>query len=279
MRKVFSARLWLPLIAAVGFLLIPIPAQAAPAAIFTCTFGHRDTIDPIVAPGVYPTEHMHIEGGGLNWTPTSTSADLRAGGTTCAVSGDHAGYWIINPTLNGQYLELATATPILVYYNCLHSASICSTINWFPENFGEVAGNANATSVADNPAFNHSDPDGYRCTIGGGDFFSTPPATCTSGLIVLRLTYGNCRFPDGHTTFQVNSNCTGAGGTPQIRRQQYWRFDLPGTSTAGLMLDFDHPTYQLHADILDGFLPAYQDAFLNHCVRPKLSCGTNPQNP
>lgn len=253
-------------------------AFAAPAGIFGCVEGHRDFVDPIVAPGVYPTEHMHVEGGGLNWTPTSTSADLRAGGTTCTVSGDRAAYWIIALTQNGRYLPLATSKPILVYYVCMHSASICSTIDWFPENFGEISGKSTATSAADNPALSNPNLGGYRCDVGGGIFSPAPPANCSSGLVVVGLTYGNCRFFDGHTSMAVNTNCTSAGGVPQIRRQQYWRFDLDGTSgsTAGLALDFDHPTYQIHADILDGFTLDYRQRFLDRCVRPKLACGQNP---
>lgn len=253
-------------------------ALGAPAGIFSAPGrGQSDRIDPIAAFGVYPTAHEHLFGCGGPVTPTSDSADLRSKPTDCVETGNHSGYWIIRPKQGTQYLPLTTTKPILVYYVCMHSATICSSIDWFPENFGEIAGNPNAASVAENPILNHPDLSGYRCGTGGGTFSNAPPASCAStGVLVLGVTYGNCLMPDGKTTMFVNMTCIAAGGTPIIRRQQYWRFKpvRPG-DLSDVTLD-GHPTYQLHADILDAWNPITSDDFLKRFVRPKLAGGQNP---
>lgn len=267
------------LVAATAAFFVP-PALAGADGIFSAQFtGQSDFIDPVAAPGVYPTEHRHVFACARDVTPDSTSASLRAGATSCVETGNHAGYWIIRPTqlVNGvpTYLQPNTSKHMLAYYDCKHGAAICSTIPWFPENFGEVAGNPNATSAADNPILNHPDLSGYRCGTGGGQFSNAPPATCDTTL-VMGVTYGNCLHPDGTTSMLTGANCTRVG-TPIIRRQQYWRFKPLHPDLSDLMLDGDHPTWQLHADILDGWLPETSDDFLNRFVHPQVDGGQNPQ--
>ncbi len=263
-------------LAAVSALAAPSLASAAPAAIFSCQFtGQRDRIDPIVSPGVYPSAHVHLFAGGGPVTPTSGSADLLSKPTSCVETGDHAGYWIIQPEQGGVPLQPTTSKHVLVYYACRHSSSICRNIQWFPPNFGEVAGNSNATSAADNPILQNPETSGYRCGTGGGIFHPAPPATCST-VLVMGVTYGNCRFADGSTSMAVNTNCTGPGGTPIIRRQQYWRFKPVHSNLSDLTLN-GYPTYQLHADILDAFKPETVQDFLDSCVHPQIACGQNPQ--
>lgn len=256
-------------------------ALAGADGIFSAQFtGQSDYVDPIASPGVYPTEHRHMFACAVDVTPTSTSADLRAGGTSCVETGNHSGYWIIRPTqlVNGvpEYLPPATSKNMLAYYDCKHGASICSSIGWFPENFGEIAGNSHATSADDNPILNHPDLSGYRCGTGGGQFSNAPPATCDTTL-VMGVTYGNCLMADGSTSMLVGNNCLSMGGTPIIRRQQYWRFKPLHPNLSDLMLDGDHPTWQLHADILDGWKPETSQDFLDRFVHPQVDGGQNPQ--
>lgn len=267
------------LLAAVSALAVPSLASAGADGIFSAQFtGQSDFVDPVAAPGVYPTEHMHVFACARDVTPTSNSASLRAGGTTCVETGNHAGYWIIRPTqlVNGEpvYLQPTTSKHMLAYYDCKHGATLCRSIEWFPEDFGEVAGNPNASSAADNPILNHPDLSGYRCGTGGGQFSNAPPATCDSVLVV-GVTYGNCLHPDGSTSMLTGNNCL-AVGTPIIRRQQYWRFKPLHPDLSDVRLDGDHPTWQLHADILDGWLPETSADFLNKCVHPQVNCGQNP---
>lgn len=249
-------------------------AQAAPNGIFSAQFtGQRENVDPIAAFGVFPTAHTHVFACAQNVTPTHTFADYLAGGTNCVETGNHSGYWIIQPEQGGVPLAPDTSKNMLAYYTCMHTRAICSQIAWFPQEFGEISGNANASSAAQNPVFNNG-LGGYRCGIGGGAFTATPPATCDTTL-VLGVTYGNCRFPDGHTTMQLSGNCTGAGGTPQIRRQQYWRFKPVHPNLSDLTLN-GHPTYQLHADIDNGWKPETAQDFLDRFVHPGIAGGQNP---
>lgn len=252
---------------------------AAPGAIFTCGFtGQLERVDPIVSPGVTPSAHFHRFAGAGPVTSTSDSNDLRSKPTSCVETGNHSGYWIISPVQDGQHLgPYGTANKaFLAYYRCKHSASVCATMPSFPDNFGHVVGNANASSEADNPLFQNLAFNGYRCTTGGGAFSAAPPA-CPVGPLVVSVTFGNCRFFDGHTSMQLNSACTGAGGIPMPRIEMYWRFRLLNPINAMHPVTLDgHPTYQLHADVLFAWEQTNFENFMNRCIRANVDCGTNP---
>src|SRR5215211_1130877 len=122
------------LAALIALCLAPVAQAAAPGAIFTCQFtGQLDNIDPIVSPNVYPTAHTHRFSGGGPVTPTSNTADLRSKATSCVTQGNHSGYWIISPTINGVHLGSDTSKHFLAYYRCLHLASVCASMQSFPD--------------------------------------------------------------------------------------------------------------------------------------------------
>lgn len=265
------------LVAALSGLFVG-QAQGAPGAIFTCSFsGQLDRIDPIVSPGVYPTAHFHRFAGAGPVTPTSNSASLRQQATSCVEAGNHSAYWTISPVQNGVHLGPSTTKHFLAYYRCRHSASVCASMQSFPEDFGQVVGNANAANASENPVFANG-LGGFRCGTGGGTFYPTMPATCSSTLVG-SVTFGNCRYPDGSTSMATNSNCTGAGGgVPMPRIQMYWRFAPRDSNTSNVTLD-GHPPYQWHADVLFAWNAGTFEAFLNQCIRANVDCGTNPPLP
>jgi hypothetical protein len=252
-------------------LVVAASAAAAPNGIFTMSFtGQRANIDPVAAPGVFPTAHQHTFYCARDVTPTSNTASLRVGGTSCAVAGNHTGYWVETPMVNGVPLAPATTKHALAYYGCPHGTAICSTIAWFPDNFGFVVGNANATSAADNPALNSS-TGGWRCQIGGGSF--SPVPNCVAGdTLVWSLKSGSCIMPDGSLAKLVGQNCLGMSGRPVLTVQMYARYEYHGGTVT---LD-GHPAYQLHMDRLEGFLPATAQSFLDKCVHPDIACGQDP---
>lgn len=246
-------------------------AIGAPNGIFSMTFtGQRANVDPVVFPGVFPTPHQHTFYCARDVTPTSNTASLRAGGTTCRVSGNRTGYWVETPMVNGVPLQTATTKPALAYYDCPHGTAICSNIQWFPDDFGFVVGNANATSASDNPALNPN-TGGWRCQIGGGDH--TPVPNCQPGdTLVWTLKSGGCSMPDGSLSKLTGSNCVGMNGRPVLTVQMFARYQYNGGTVT---LD-GHPAYQLHMDRLEGFTAAAAQAFLNKCVHPDNTCGQDP---
>lgn len=250
---------------------------AAPGAIFSCqATGQIDNIDPIVSPGVYPSAHPHLFFGAHPIATTETSADLRSKPTSCAETGNHSGYWMPPLEENGVRLKSGTTSSgggkhLLVYYRCRHSAAVCKTIQPFPENFGQVAGNSHAVNAADNPAFANG-LGGYRCGTGGGAFSPVPPATC-DGVLVASVTYGNCILPDGSVSMAINNACTDHGGRPIFRVQQYFRY-WHGSGPVGNITIGGLPAYQLHADALFGWNTSTFADFISKCAT--VDCGTNP---
>lgn len=279
--QVLAALIAVAVIVGAGAYLGRSAAAAAPGAIFSCqATGQVANIDPIVSPGVSPSAHPHQFYGGGPVDPTETSASLRTKVTSCVVQTNHSAFWM--PTVEEDGVRLIPGTTssgggkqALVYYRCKHSASVCATIKAFPEDFGVVQGNANATSAAANPAF-AGGLGGWRCGTGGGAFSSVPPATCNSGVLVASVTFGNCLLANGTLSPAVNSTCTAAGGEPIARIQQYFRFWV-GTGAVGtITIGGGLPAYQLHADYLFGWDLAAFESFLDKCIRVSVDCGTNP---
>jgi hypothetical protein len=209
-------------------------------------------VDPIVSPGAQ-SAHEHAFFGANPIDTVETTDDLRSKPTTCAVSANHSAYWMPTVYRDGVRLPPATARHLLVYYRC--KVSNCSAVQGFPDDFTAVAGNAHATTAAENPVL---DPDlgGYRCELGGGQFSPRPPQTCSSGYLVVGVT-----FP---TRFGV-------------RLQMYFRWKLPspdvGTITLG---DIGASPITLHADYYFGWERAAFENFLDECIRSNRDCGKNP---
>jgi uncharacterized protein DUF1996 len=257
------------------------PAYAAsPGAIFSCqATGQVGRVDPIVSPGV-TSAHDHQFYGAFNVQTTETSADLRTHATSCVETGNHSAFWM--PTVQEDGVTLRPGTTAtgggkhaLIYYRCRHSASVCANMQTFPEDFAFVEGNSHAISAADNPAFDGG-LGGYRCGTGGGTFTPTPPTTCSSGVLVVSFTFGNC-LKNGVLTDEVNSVCTTGGGRPIVRIQQYFRFWV-GTGTVGTITlgGVGNPSYTAHSDYFFGWIQANFENFLNQCIRANVDCGTNP---
>src|SRR5205807_1541779 len=58
-----------------------------------CRYSHSNQDDPIVYPGAPNATHHHDFFANTTTNADSTLASLRAGGSTCRIHGDTAGYW------------------------------------------------------------------------------------------------------------------------------------------------------------------------------------------
>lgn len=264
----------LVLVVLASLLNAPPALAVSPGAIFTCQFtGQVEAVDPIVSPGVTPSAHPHVFYGGGPVTSTETTATLLTKATTCVETGNHSAFWIPEVREDGVPLQPATSKHALLYYRCKHNAATCANMQPFPEDYGQVEGNAKATSAAENPAFDNG-LGGFRCGTAIGTFYPTPPTTCTARILVLSVTFGNC-LRNGVLTYQTNTACTTGGGQPVVRIQQFFRFQLPDTEVGTITLG-GNPSYTLHSDYKVGWDPAAFENFLNLCIRVNVDCGTNP---
>jgi len=222
-------------------------AQAAPSAIFTASStGQRGHIDPIVAPGVR-SAHEHCFYGAVGVAETETSADLRTKPTTWVEQGNHTGIWIPCLYENGTLVQPATTKHLLAYYkpvSCVEQVP--------PENTAGVTHEY-----------------GYRNTIGGGAFSLTPPASSSSGYLVVTLFW------------RADRDLPGAGCFPTV--QAYIRLAI-GTGPIGNItlggpvngVDGALGPTTMHGDYFWAWDRDVFERFLANCVRVNKACGTNP---
>jgi hypothetical protein len=260
---------------------LPSGGGGAAGAIFSCqATGQVANVDPIVAPGQV-AEHTHQFYGASPVHMSETSSELRTHATTCVEPDNHSAFWM--PTVEEDGVRLLPGTTAsgggkhaLIYYRCRHSDSVCANLQPFPENFAQVNGNRHAMSAAENPAFRNG-RGGWRCGTGGGELLPTPPTTCSTGVLVASVTFGNCLLPDGSLSDAVNTDCTSVGGRPILRIQQFFRFWV-GTGAVGrITMGGGHlEPYQLHADYFFGWTAEAFDNFMKSCVNANRDCATNP---
>lgn len=224
-------------------------AEGAPSGILTGdeTSQACEHVDPIVSPGERSAhEHMFFGGGPVS--RIETSADLRRKTTTMDVRSNFTAVWIPCVYEDGREVNQATRHGILIYYRSVRGTEIA-----FPENFGSV-----------------SHRYGYRCGIGGGSFSSLPPASCSSGDLVI--------FID----FNVRANAT--DWDPRFANLRVFiRLDIgPGPvgniTLGGPVLGVDGATgpRHMHGDYFAAHDTGWYQRFLEQCLRPGRRCGRNP---
>ncbi|KAJ6492538.1 hypothetical protein C8R47DRAFT_432028 [Mycena vitilis] len=80
----------------------------------------QERIDPIISPGIVPSQHVHTIHGASNFGPNSTYESLRASScTSCEVMQDHSNYWFPKLYFRDPKTNLFEAVAnggLLVYY-------------------------------------------------------------------------------------------------------------------------------------------------------------------
>ena len=106
-----------------------------------CSYTASAMVDPIVAPGG-PSSHLH-DFFGTRPDPNSTVGSLQAGGTTCALKQDTAGYWVPSlylPDAQGVYVQQPPTSASIYYNSKLNGGPVAP----FPSNLKMIAGNSHA---------------------------------------------------------------------------------------------------------------------------------------
>ncbi|GAB6897166.1 DUF1996 domain-containing protein [Kineosporia succinea] len=106
-----------------------------------CYMSHHEADDPIVYPGMAGASHMHTFMGSDDTNAKSTTASLKAGGTSCITPGDRSGYW--HPSIyNGDQL-VTTQYKQTIYYKS--GVSDYRTVRAFPQGLRYVVGSPTQT--------------------------------------------------------------------------------------------------------------------------------------
>jgi hypothetical protein len=246
-----------------------VSSSAAPKAeskgvfIVSCPFSHRKQVDPIVAFNQPVSGHMHDFMGNRTVNFNSTYGSASPGPTTCAHSGDRAGYW--TPSLvapNGTFVQVRRA---LVYYRNVPVKY--GTTTPFPPDFRIVAG---GVGVGPPNA-------GWSCDQDASNMKATP-VNCGSGLMVLHVRFPSCwdgrntDSPDhrSHMRYATGSSCPSSHPVKVPEIFLHVRY-APGASGSGYRLS--DGTVSPHADFWNTWLQSALVQKVNECLRAGKDCG------
>jgi hypothetical protein len=153
------------------------PARAFPGGSFLviCDFVKYKRIDPIMEPGVYPTEHLHMFFGNKGVTKDSTYSTLVRGGTKCSTGKDRTAYWMPAVYKGGTRLK---PYQISVYY-----VADGRDRQPFPKGFMERSSDVK-----------------YSC---GGHAYDLP-RDCGGGEAQINLRFFHKKYPDVHVDFKFH---------------------------------------------------------------------------
>lgn len=255
-------------------LLLPIAATAAEPrpglprgplhdGIFlsVCLPSHVAKDDPIVHPGEPGASHQHEFFGNTTTDANSTYASLRAGGTTCRIAADNAGYWV--PTL---YADGTRVAPIRVNAYYLRGRGPGQTVA-FPAGLKVVAGDGEATTPQSTAIT------GWKCSGIQGTGLTAAPVACPAGSHEVLV----IRFPDcwngkdldsanhrSHLAYRVRRTCP-AGYPVRIPRLSLnVHYELASVDNLTLA---SGSIYSAHAD----FFNAWNQSVLARLARLNLN--------
>lgn len=237
-------------------------AEAKGVFIVNCPFSHRKQVDPIVNPGT-PSAHMHDFMGNRSIDSTSTFASASAAATTCALSGDRAGYW--SPSLvapNGSFVAVRRA---LVYYR--NNPTKYGTTTAFPPNFRLIAG---GVGVGPPNA-------GWSCEQDASSMQATP-VSCGSGLMVLHVKFPNCwdgvnTDSQNHRSHVVYPSSSGCPSSHPVKVPEIFLHVRYAPGASGSAYRLSDGTQSPHADFWNTWQQPSLVQKINECLRAGKNCG------
>lgn len=226
-----------------------------------CLPSHVAKDDPIVHPGDPGASHQHEFFGNTTTDADSTHASLQAGGTTCRIAADKAGYWV--PTLFADGTRVA---PIRVSAYYLRGRGPGRTVA-FPAGLKVVAGNGEATTPQSTAIT------GWKCSGIRAMALTAVPIACPAGSHEVLV----IRFPEcwngkdldsadhkSHLAYRVGRACP-AGYPVRIPRLSLnVHYDLASVDDLTLA---SGSIYSAHGD----FFNAWDQAVLARLVRLNLN--------
>jgi hypothetical protein len=121
-------------------------ASAEPRGVFVvhCAYSHSLPDDPIVHPGEPGASHLHDFFANTTTDADSTVREMTHGRTTCLWDRDTSGYWFPAASVDG-------VTIVPTFSKTYYFGVPLSRVDRIPKGLQIVAGNASATSAAENP--------------------------------------------------------------------------------------------------------------------------------
>lgn len=246
-----------------------------------CDYSHSLSDDPIVHPGMPGMSHRHDFYGNASTDANSTYSSMEAAGTTCGTAADTAGYWSPSLYVNGTLVRPDTTSQQIYYRNRYPAGTTVETI---PADLRVVLGNAHATSAADNPALQGSDPAIYWLCGSGDTHYGSPPS-CSGGVIELNAQFPSCwdgtltHADDTAHLYYAPSDkaCPAAFPHPLPRISLKVKYNV-GTDGSKVTLA-SGPAYTIHADFFNTWQPTGLQYLMDRCINAHVSCGTNPIAP
>jgi Domain of unknown function (DUF1996) len=185
MRK--KAGLWAATVV-VAAMMVVAGVQTAPAkpivrhpTIFAtkCAYVYSDQVDPIVAPGIKPSAHLHDFFGNTSTNENSTYAQMESSPGTCGLVGDTAGYWTPSLLMNGVQVK-----PLWMeaYYYLGSKSMDPTTEHTIPAGLEMLAGGVTANGST--MAF-------WKCERGGSPRTELP-TNCGSSWVHANVVFPSC---------------------------------------------------------------------------------------
>lgn len=249
--------LFITLVVLLGSMSVPAAHAAATGAFWVrCTWSHTLKDDPIVYPRQPGAAHQHAFMGARDTDAFSTYTSMRAGGTTCALSADTAGYWV--PTLVNSDGRVIIPFRLVAYYR-----GDRGTVP-FPPGYQEVVGNS---SKADVHVLTGTNDLYWSCSQNAGDsrHLATIPTDCgryspnapiyQRGLVTAVIVFRSATLP--RLTLNVKYNVVNGTG-----------FNLSSDAGEGTSRG-----RSLHADFWNTWKQTALASLVNQCINTLSQCG------
>jgi hypothetical protein len=217
-------------------------------------------VDPILNPGGGPSVHLHQFVGGVRLpeamdTGEFESEKVRAGGTTCPLDQDTAGYWF-PPLVHKTTGVVLPADHMNAYYRSPKGVNVEA----FPPGFTMLAG--------------HGTPNMPRATVssGGGVSWScrdtgpyyAVPVNCSTGKITANVHFPNCQLANGSLTYGTGKKC--------VRNLPKLALHIRYHVSDGAMYQLVPGTVGLHADFWNTWDQATLTGLVENCLDGGLIC-------
>lgn len=250
-----------------------------------CSYSHSAKDDPIGLPGQAGASHLHDFFGNTTTGANSTVASMRAGGTTCPLKKDTAGYWVPALYKNGtRVLPTGSGARTTIYYRNNLTGVDPATLHTIPVGLKMVAGNSHATSVGQNPELGSELY--WGCSNNSPDVKATAPIQCSTGIESLHVGFPNCwdgvhldsADHQSHMAYPVSSSrgyvCP--AGHPVPIPRVIMRFEYPVGTTLGQITLASGPTYTVHGDFWNTWRQRALNTLVDRCFRGNMDCGNDP---
>jgi hypothetical protein len=240
-----------------------------------CPYNHRLPDDPIVFPNLPGASHSHDFFGNTSTNAASTYETLIQSGSNCNPAIDLSSYWIPTLFVNNVAVPAGAGTTFYYLGEGVNN-DVIARIQPFPVGLRIVAGNAKATSGAENPLAR------WSCLHHGevnpsNDFVNCP----ADSMLESYLDFPQCwngRDLDSadhksHMAYPVNGTCPATHPVPVPKLRQVIRFPVTGNPATFRLAS--GPGYTMHGDFFNAWPAAEMAQRVRDCINVIIKCGAN----